>query len=143
MPDADPSSAPPGLRAAIDGIRTQAARYLGARLALFRLEASEAAAESSRRARQGITAVVLLFFGWALLLAGLIGLAEKYRPGTWPIAALIASVCHLVMGIPFLRGALRTGEKPLFGESLQQLKNDEQWMRTLKNRESDPNPPKT
>jgi hypothetical protein len=71
------------------------------------------------------------------------GLAEKYRPGSWPIAALIAAACHLFMAIPLLRGALRKSEKPMFGESLEQLKNDEQWMRTLKNRDPGPNPPTT
>ncbi|MFM7180915.1 MAG: phage holin family protein [Verrucomicrobiales bacterium] len=143
MPDPETSASPQGIRAAIDGFKTQAARYAGARLALLRLEASEAAEVTSRRLRYGITAGILLFFGYALLLAGLIGVAEHYRPGTWPMAAIIAAVCHFFMAIPLLRGALRKGDKPLFGESLQQMKNDEQWMRSLKNQDSTKNPPTT
>jgi hypothetical protein len=143
MPDPDTPAAPPGIRAAIEGIKTQVARYAGARLALLRVEASEAADVVSRRARHGITALILLFFGYLLLLGGLIGVAEHYRPGTWPLAAIIAAFCHFFMAIPFLRGALRKGEKPLFGESLQQMKHDEQWMRNLKNRDSTTNPPTT
>ena len=143
MPDSETPAAPPGIRAAIEGIKSQAARYAGARLALLRLEAAEAAEVVSRRARHGVTAGVLLFFGYALFLAGLLGVAEHYRPGTWPMAAIIAAVCHFFMAIPLLRSALRGGEKPLFGESLQQMKNDEQWMRSLKNRDSTTNPPTT
>lgn len=143
MPDPETPSGPPGIRAAIEGLKSQAARYAGARLALLRVEASEAASEASRRGRAGLTAGILLFFGYALLLGGLIGLADRYRPGSWSIAALIAAGCHLILAILFLRSALRKGEKALFGESLQQLKHDEQWMRTLKNRDSSPNPPTT
>lgn len=143
MPDSETPAKPTGLRAAIEGIQTQAARYAGARLALLRVEAAEAAELVSRRARHGVAAGILLFFGYALLLGGLIGVAEHYRPGTWPLAAIIAAICHFLMAIPLLRSALRGGEKPLFGESLQQIKNDEQWMRTLKNRDSTTNPPPT
>ena len=143
MPDPETPADPPGIRAAIEGIKTQAARYAGARLALLRIEAGEAAEVVSRRARHGITAGILLFFGYALLLGGLIGVAEHYRPGTWPMAAIIAAICHFFMAIPFLRSALRGGGKPLFGESLQQIKNDEQWMRTLNHRDSTKNPPTT
>ena len=143
MPDPETPPGSSGIRAAIEGIKTQAARYAGARLALLRLEASEAAEQASRRASRGLVAVVLLFFGYALFLGGLIGMAEKYRPGTWPIAALIAAGCHLFLAIPFLRAAVRKGDKPFFGESLQQMKQDEQWMRNLKHRDSTTNPPTT
>lgn len=136
MPASDPQPDPPavGLKAAFDGFTTQAARYAGARMALVRLEASEAGADFSRRIKVGVAGVVLLIFSYPLLLAGLIGLAEHHRPGTWPIAALIAAACHLLMGIPFLFAALRKGAKPWFADSLNQIKEDEQWLRNQSTR---------
>lgn len=143
MPENETPAASTGIRAAIEGMKSQAARYAGARLALLRLETAEAAGEVSRRARLGITAGILLFFGYALLLAGLIGAAEHYRPGTWPLAAIIMGVCHFLTAIPLLRSALRSGGAPLFSQSLEQIKHDEQWMRTLSQRDTTPNPPAT
>ena len=143
MPEGSPQPVgpAPGLRAALDGLKIQAARYVGARLALMRIEAAEAGADAGARAKALAVGAVCCLAGYLLLLAGLIGLAEMYWPGSWPVAALIAAALHLLVGIPFLLKAARGSTKPWFQESLDQIKEDEQWMRTLSPR-SDQNPPK-
>lgn len=142
MPEGSPhaAGAVPGFRASIDGLKSQAARYLGARLALFRLEAREAGVDAGVRAKAGVIGGVCCLMGYILLITGLIGLAEMYHPGCWPIAALVAAILHLAVGIPFLLKAARGTNTSWFQESLNQIKEDEQWMRTLSPR-PDQNPP--
>ena len=129
-----------GLRGSLDSLKIQLARYCAARLALFRVELGEAGQSLGKRLQSLLLGGVLLVFGYLLLLAGLLGFAEHYHAGSWPIAAVILAATHLAAGIPLVRAASRKPEKPLFEESLNQIKKDEQWMRQMSHR-SEQNPP--
>jgi hypothetical protein len=113
---------------------------VGARLALLRLEAGEAAEGAKRKAGAGLAGGLLLAVAYLLLWAGVLGLAERQWPGGWPWVALIGAGCHLLVGLPLLLMAGRPDPKPWFGESLNQLKADEQWMRNLSHRQDPKNP---
>ena len=140
--DPAPSGPPPTgpIRAALVDWKDAASRYLAARMALFRIEAGEAAEGAARKGKLITSGLFLLLAAYGLLWAGLLGLAEHYREGTWPLAALIAAGCHLLIGLPLLLAASRKPPRPYFEQSLHQWKEDELWMKRMASRGSKKDP---
>ena len=80
----------------------------GARLALLRLEAEEAAGSAKRKARAGLAGGVLLgLFAYLLLMGWSLAWRNSNDRACWPMAALIGAACHLVVGLPLLLMAAR------------------------------------
>ena len=129
-----PSAASGPLRSAVAEWKGAASRYLAARLALFRIDAGEAAQVAGRKGKLAASGVVLLLAAYGLLWAGVLGLVEQHYEGIWPVVALVAAACHLLVGVPLLVAAARKPARGYFEQSLQQWKEYELWMKKLASR---------
>jgi len=129
-----PSAASGPLRSAVADWKNAASRYLAARLALFRIDAGEAAEAVGRKGKLAASGLVLLLAAYGLLWAGVLGLVATHYQGNWPVVALVAAACHLLVGVPLLVAAARKPARRYFEQSLHQWKEDELWMRKAASR---------
>ena len=102
--------------------------YLQARRCLFGLEAKEAAEFLSARLILALVALTLLFFGYALLLAGAIIAVDHFTQIPWWSVCLLLAPGHLLAGFILFRLAVRRPKTPLFEESINELAKDREWL---------------
>lgn len=136
-PDSDPQ---PGLKEELTSFTNGVKSYLGARSELFTIEAKEAASKLGKKAGLGIGAVAFLFFGYLLLLIGLVGLlGQALSPDLevdfkgWVGGAFILSALHLLPAIFYLlreKDSKTTDE--LFKITRAELKKDQEWLKNEK-----------
>jgi len=120
-----------GLGASLRGVLSSATAYLAARAELLRLEAGEAGRELAKRTVLLFVAAIYMVLFYVMLWIGLVGLAEMLRPGSWPIAAFACAVFHLLIAIIMLVLAKRP-VRPIFSETIHQIKEDEKWLRSMR-----------
>lgn len=123
--------APPGLGDEISALKAATSRYTSARLKLLQLEASEAGSELGQAIGKLIVAGFFGLIFYLTAIAGVLGLAERYRPGSWPIAALIVAAVHLLIALILALTGRRGLDNPQrFSETRRQLELDRQWLAT-------------
>ncbi|MCX6874996.1 MAG: phage holin family protein [Verrucomicrobia bacterium] len=104
---------------------------LGARLALFQLEATTAARQAARGVASLAVAALATIFGWALVLAG--GIAALAVATAWPwywIALVTASLHALVAAVCLLFAKATTA--PAFPITRAEFLKDREWLESLK-----------
>lgn len=105
--------------------------YLKARLELAGIEGKEAAVHLGIILGMAIVALVLVIFGYfflVLFLVFLIGLA--FHGDAWVWVMLGAAVVHIIgAGVLLLIAKSRLGV-PLFPITLEELKKDQEWLKT-------------
>lgn len=114
--------------------------YLGARSELFSIEAREAATKLGRKAGLGTLALFLLFFGYLLLLAALVGLLgqllspdDPVNLKSWVGGAFILAGLHLFPASLFLYRQKKTNlGEGLFEVTRAELKKDQEWLNNEK-----------
>jgi hypothetical protein len=126
-PPAEAAAGP--LRGALDDLKGAAARYAAARLELLKVEAAEAAVAVRRKVAALALAVLGLGSGYGLLLVSAVGWAERWWPGCWPLATLVLALVHLAAAAILLAAAARRPAGAFFAHSLEQLKQDEAWIK--------------
>jgi len=118
-----------GLRNDVDEIKQAAGRYASARARLLGIEAKEAASEVGGAAARLAGAAFFGVIFYLLIIAGLIGMAERYRPESWPVATLIIAAAHLMLAVLlFTSGKRRLHNPERFSESLKQFEQDREWL---------------
>lgn len=121
----------PGLGDEISALKAATSRYANARLKLLQIEASEAGSELGQAVGKLIAAGFFGVIFYLVAIAGVLGLAERYRPGSWPIAALIVAVVHLLIALILALSGRRGLNNPhRFSETRRQLELDRQWLAT-------------
>ncbi len=124
-------AATPGLGDEISALKAAASRYTSARLKLLQIEASEAGSELGQSIGKLIAAAVFGLIFYFCAIAGVLGLAERYRPGSWPIAALIVAGIHLLIALILALAGRRGLSNPQrFSETRRQIELDRQWLAT-------------
>ncbi len=119
-----------GIRNLIGESTVTIRRYLAVRTALLKLELADAARTASRKALLLALGAFSALCAYLLLWAGLIGLAEKFSAGSWPVAALAAAAFHLVVALAMVLAARRRGT-PFLEDTINQFKEDEAWLKSL------------
>jgi uncharacterized membrane protein YqjE len=106
--------------------------YLKARLELAGIEGKEAAIHLAIILGLAIVGLVLVVFGYFLLVIALAFLiARAFGDGSaWPWVLAGAALIHfLIAGLLLLIARLRLGV-PLFPLTLEELKKDQEWLNT-------------
>jgi uncharacterized membrane protein YqjE len=120
-----------GLFAHISALLAAKLAYLKARLELAGIEGKEAAIHLAIVLGLAIGALVVAVFGYlflVLFVVFLIGLA--FGGNAWIWVLLGAAIVHLIgAGVLLLIAKLRLGI-PLFPLSLEELKKDQEWLKT-------------
>ena len=121
----------PNLIDDIASLKAAASRYINARLKLFQIEASEAGSDLGQAIGKFIAAGFFGLVFYLCAIAGVLGLAERYRPGSWPIAALIVAGIHLLVALILVFAGRRGLDNPhRFSETRRQTELDRQWLAT-------------
>jgi len=121
----------PGLSDEVFALKSAITRYASARLKLFQIEASEAGNELGQAIGKLIISAIFGLIFYFCAIAGVLGLAERYRPGSWPIAALIVAGVHLLIALILAFAGRRGLNNPQrFGETRRQIELDRQWLAT-------------
>ena len=103
---------------------------ISSRVALIGLESKEAARDVARRLLLLVTLVICVFFAWALLLAGGIGLLARISGWPWHGIAIACALLHLVAAVA-LAMAARSQTPPAFPVTRAEFKKDRQWIEIL------------
>ena len=113
-----------------------AADYLHARVRLLGAEAREAGAHFGWIGVWGAALAILGFIGYLLLVfAAIFGMAIWIGgPGGWAWSALGAALFHLALASACWILLRRKASQPVFPRTLDELKNDEQWLTRQTNR---------
>jgi len=106
--------------------------YLRARLKLAGIEGKEAAVHGGIILGLAIGALVLVIFGYFLLVIGLVFLvALAFGGGTaWIWVLLAAAVLHFLGAVIFLLIAKARLGIPVFPLTLDEFKKDQEWLKT-------------
>lgn len=109
-----------------------AAEFFRARLELIQLEAREAGKLAGKKVALVAIICVAIFFGWCLMLAGLIGwISAAWPDWPWHWSALIAAGLHLLLVLLALH--LLTRPSPAaFPLTSSELAKDREWLKQLK-----------
>lgn len=100
---------------------------IASRISLIRLESKEAASQAAKRAIYLLLAIGGLFFGWILLLAGLVACIAITAGWAWYGVALVAAVLHFVIAAIFIVLAKSSG-KPTFTHTFNEFRKDREWI---------------
>ncbi len=124
-------------------LKSEAANYSKVRKELLLLEAKEASSHLSKTALFYMVSLIAGLLFYLLLIASIIGfssvaftkssIGNKYPELSWePMTAILALV-HLFILLIFLLFAKRKPQHgPLFGESLNELKKEQSWLKKKK-----------
>lgn len=108
---------------------------IASRAALIELEAKEAAKSGARRAVMVGIAAGCLFFTWALLLAGVIGLIATQVGWGWHWVALGAAGLHLIAAVVLMKQAKPSGV-PAFPVTRSEFQKDREWIENFQKTKS-------
>lgn len=121
----------PGLSDEFSTLKSAVSRYTNARFKLLQIEASEAGSELGQAIGKLIAAGFFGLIFYFCTIAAVLGLAERYRPGSWPIAALIVAGVHLLIALILALAGRRGLNNPQrFSETRRQNELDRQWLAT-------------
>ncbi len=100
---------------------------IAARVALVQLESKEIAKDGAKRASLLLAAVGLVFFGWTLLLAGVVALLATATGWPWSWVAIGLAILHLLLAFVFAKLA-KPSEKPSFPFTRAEFQKDREWI---------------
>ncbi len=120
----------PGLTDHLRGILASAAGYFRARLELAGLEGREAAVAYGKVFALLAVGILCLLFGYLLFWVGLVAVVAHYTGAHWGWAALAAAGLHGLGALFALLAARTYWGTPVFEETLNELRKDQQWLAT-------------
>jgi len=135
MSSESPSSRNPAGRS---GLIDNALGLLSAIVEFFEIRFALAAQESKAAALQllilvgcVIAALALCVMGYVfLIVSAVVGLAHLLGI-SWPVVALVVAVGHFIIAGVLLLVARSRITKPMFRDSVEELKKDREWLKTL------------
>lgn len=112
--------------------------FVSARIELASIEAKEATVFAKKKAAAGLILSIALFFTWALVLAGLIGilaplfdklLADKldWLPA-WTLVVIILAALHALIAMICVSKLKKKSDVELFELSRREIQNDKKWL---------------
>jgi len=107
------------------------AEFFESRFALAARESRAAALQVLILVACLIAALALCVMGYVFLIVGaVVGLAHLVGT-SWPVIALIAAVLHFIIAAILLLVARSRITKPMFRDTVDELKKDREWLRNL------------
>ena len=135
MSSESPSSRNPAGRS---GLIDNALGLLSAIVEFFEIRFALAAQESKEAALQllilvgcVIAALALCVMGYVfLIVSAVVGIAHLLGT-SWPVVALVVALVHFIIAGVLLLVARSRITKPMFPDSIDELKKDREWLKTL------------
>jgi uncharacterized membrane protein YqjE len=133
------SESPPSRNpAGHSGLLDNALGLLSAILEFFEVRFALAAQESKSAALQllilvgcVIAALALCLMGYVfLIVSAVVGIAHLLGT-SWPVVALVVALLHFIIAGVLLLVARSRISKPMFPDTVDELKRDREWLKTL------------
>jgi len=128
-------SEPDGLFRSLSALLAAKLAYLRARFQLAGLETKEAAVHYAFILALAVVALVTIIFGYFFLVIALVFLVALACGGgdAWIWVTLGAAVLHFLGAALLLLIAKLKLAQPMFAASIEELKKDQQWLKTPEN----------
>ena len=124
----------PEERASATGLLRALALYIEARGRLLHIEGQEAGSRLINLSGMFMLAFAAFGIGWMLAAPALVYIIAESNGWHWTRVALAGAGIHLFLGLLLLAGLKsRLRGMQLFGESLNQLSRDREWLTRNKN----------
>lgn len=111
---------------------------------LLKIEAADASAFLKKKLAALVVIMISGFFFACVAIATLIGvlgallksvLPESVQPFSWQIVAMIVALVFMIVSLVFLQKLKKKPTEGFFKLSLQELKNDSVWIKSLTSKE--------
>jgi uncharacterized membrane protein YqjE len=132
--ESPPSRNPAGHSGLLDNalaLISAVAEFFESRLALAAQESKAAALQILILLGCVIAALALCVMGYVfLIVSAVVGVAHLIGT-SWPVVALVAALVHFIIAGVLLMVARSRITKPMFRDTVDELKKDREWLKTL------------
>ena len=129
-----PSRNPAGHSGLLDnalGLISAIVAFFESRFVLLAQESKSAAVQLLILVGCVIVALALCVMGYIfLIVSAVVGIANLLGT-SWPVVALVVALVHFIIAGVLLLVARNRMTKPMFRDSLDELKKDREWLKTL------------
>ena len=129
-----PSRNPAGHSGLLDnalGLISAVVAFFESRFVLLAQESKSAAVQLLILVVCVIAALALCVMGYVfLIVSAVVGIAHLLGT-SWPVVALVAALLHFIVAGVLLLVARSRITKPMFRDSIGELKKDREWLKTL------------
>ena len=113
------------------GLISAVAAFFESRFVLVARESKSAAVHLLILVGCVIAALVLCVMGYVfLIVSAVVGIAHLLGT-SWPVVALVVALLHFIIAGVLLLVARSRITKPMFRDSVDELKKDREWLKTL------------
>ncbi|PYK24189.1 MAG: hypothetical protein DME59_14390 [Verrucomicrobia bacterium] len=132
--ESPPSRNPAGHSGLLDNalaLVSAVAEFFESRFALIAQESKAAALQMLILVACVIAALALCVMGYVfLIVSAVVGLAHLLGT-SWPVVALVVALVHFIIAGVLLLVARSRITKPMFRDTVDELKKDREWLKTL------------
>ena len=129
-----PSRNPAGHSGLLDnalGLLSAVVAFFESRFVLLAQESKSAAVQLLILVGCVIAALALCVMGYVfLIVSAVVGIAHLLGT-SWPVVALVAAMVHFIIAGVLVLVARSRITKPMFRDSIDELKKDREWLKTL------------
>ena len=129
-----PSRNPAGHSGLLDnalGLISAVVAFFESRFVLLAQESKSAAVQLLILVVCVIAALALCVMGYVfLIVSAVVGIAHLLGT-SWPVVALVAALVHFIIAGVLVLVARSRISKPMFRDSIDELKKDREWLKTL------------
>ena len=113
------------------GLISAVVAFFESRFVLLAQESKSAAVQLLILVGCVIAALALCVMGYVfLIVSAVVGLAHLLGT-SWPVVALVVALLHFIIAAVLLLVARSRITKPMFRDSIDELKKDREWLKTL------------
>jgi uncharacterized membrane protein YqjE len=129
-----PSRNPAGHSGLLDnalGLISAVVAFFESRFVLLTQESKSAAVQLLVLVGCVIAALALCVMGYVFLIVSVVVGIAHLLGTSWPVVALVAALLHFIIAGVLLLVARTRITKPMFPDSIDELKKDREWLKTL------------
>jgi uncharacterized membrane protein YqjE len=129
-----PSRNPAGHSGLLDnalGLISAVVTFFESRFVLLAQESKSAAVQLLILVACVIAALALCVMGYVFLIVSVVVGIAHLLGTSWPVVALVAALLHFIIAGVLLLVARSRITKPMFRDSIDELKKDREWLKTL------------
>src|SRR5690242_10160032 len=129
-----PSRNPAGHAGLLDnalGLLSAIAEFFEIRFAIVAQESKSAAVQLLILVGCVIAALALCVMGYVFLIVSVVVGIAHLLGTSWPVVALVVALLHFIIAGVLLLVARSRITKPMFPDSVDELKKDREWLKTL------------
>jgi uncharacterized membrane protein YqjE len=129
-----PSRNPAGHSGLLDnalGLISAVVAFFESRFVLLAQESKSAAVQLLILVGCVIAALALCVMGYVFLIVSVVVGIAHLLGTSWPVVALVVALVHFIIAAVLLLVARSRITKPMFRDSIDELKKDREWLKTL------------